>query len=168
MRKLNSHCLKQCRIRLLSVNIAETSLIIGPGWLRDRTEYAVSLTSCYDTDVVVRIHLKITSPVLFDSSGGSSCLGVGGKVPIPLAVGIGGKEDVIAIGAVDNVPLHFFSESFSSASVYIFGPGGYEYNVGPGTITCNISFVICRERTDLKIINMLIVKSGYVYPVIFR
>lgn len=68
MRNVNSHCVKQCRIRLLSVNIAETSLIIGSGWLRDRTEYAVSLTSRNDTDVVVRIHLQIASPVLFDGS----------------------------------------------------------------------------------------------------
>ena len=142
----------------LPVIIIEIDLIVALIGLRNSTEDTVSFTSGDNSHIVVGVGLEGTASVLLDCGGCGSCLRTCGKIPVPFSGRIGGKEHIVTIGTVDDVPAQLLRETAPLSAGYILGERCNEHNVGPGTVRCDAS-VADLDSADCGVIHMLIVQS---------
>lgn len=142
----------------LPVIIIEIDLPVAAIRLRNCTEDTVSFTSGDNSHIVVGVGLEGTASVLLDCGGCGSCLCTRGKIPVPFSGRIGGKEHIVTIGTVDDVPAQLLSETAPLSAVYILGERCNEHDVGPGTVRCDPS-VADLDSADCSVIYMLIVQS---------
>ena len=139
------------------VNI-EPVLIVVAVRLRNRAEDTVSLAAGDDPYIIVLVLFEAASAVLFDGRAGCGRLGVRGEVPVPGAGRIGSQEYIVAVGAVDDIPVELDVFGTGKLRGNALGPGRDEDDVGPGAVGGDIPAGIHLDRADLRLIDMLVIQ----------
>lgn len=147
------------RLPINSVN-AEPVLPVALIGFRNCAEYSETFAPCDYSDIVVLVLFQLAASETLDSAGSSSGLCRCGKVPVPFSVRVGGHENIISAGSVDDVPVEFNIRALGAGQLgrHILGPGCNDDRVGPGACIYNLPITVELDCTDIGDIDMLVVQ----------
>ena len=140
------------------VNV-ELVLIVALIGLRYCAEYSETFAPCDYSHIIVLILFELAASETLDSAGSSSGLCRCGKVPVPFSVRVGGHENIISAGSVNDVPVEFNIRALGTGQLgrHILGPGCNDDRVGPGAVGA-LSTAADLDRTYIGDIDMLVVQ----------